>query len=167
MSKHVKTLSAIGSAIASWSNGVTASTEARKALLAQCTKLSLVEKQRVDLELVNYYAMQAGVGVKEREREHALFCASVPAWEKNAKGQVSHPAAMALSRARGVLFAAEKDKPAARGEKKQEKNGLVLTVENLLPNVSAFVELVSKGEKISAAQKKEIRHAANLLLELI
>jgi len=34
MSKHVKTLSAIGSAIASWSNGVTASTEARKALLA-------------------------------------------------------------------------------------------------------------------------------------
>jgi len=43
MSKHVKTLSAIGSAIASWSNGVTASTEARKALLAQCTKLSLVE----------------------------------------------------------------------------------------------------------------------------
>ena len=167
MSKHVKTLSAIGSAIASWSNGVTASSEARKTLLVQCAKLSLVEKQRVDVELVNYYAAQAGVGVKEREREHALFCASVPAWEKNAKGQVSHPAAMALSRARGVLFAAEKDKPAARGEKKQEKNGLVLTVENLLPNVSAFVELVSKGEKISAAQKKEIRHAANLLLELL
>ena len=167
MSKHVKTLSAIGSAIASWSNGVTASTEARKALLVQCTKLSLIEKQRVDLELVNYYAAQAGVGVKEREREHALFCASVPAWEKNAKGQVSHPAAMALSRARGVLFAAEKNKPAARGEKKQEKNGPVITMENLLPSVSAFVELVSKGEKISAAQKKEIRHAANLLLELI
>ena len=167
MSKHVKTLSAIGSAIASWSNGVTASAVARKTLLAQCAKLSLVEKQRVDAELVNYYAAQAGVGVKEREKAHALFCALVPAWEKNEKGQVSNPAAMALSRARGVLFAAEKDTPAARGTKKAEKSAPAFTLENLLPSVSAFVDLISKGEKISAAQKKEIRHAANLLLELL
>ncbi len=167
MSKHVKTLSAIGSAIASWSNGVTASSEARKALLAQCTKLSLIEKQRIDLELVNYYAAQAGVGVKEREREHALFCASVPAWEKNAKGQVSHPAAMALSRARGVLFAAEKDKPAARGEKKQEKNA-ALDVETLLPSVGNFVEkFAAAGFKLNAAQKREVRQAATLLLGLL
>ena len=168
MSKHVKTLSAIGSAIASWSNGVTASAAARKTLLAQCAKLSLVEKQRVDCELVNYYAAQAGVGVKEREKAHALFCGSVPAWEKNEKGQVSNPAAMALSRARGVLFAAEKDTPAARGTKKAEKSAPAFTLENLLPGVGNFVEkIAASGEKISAAQKKEIRHAATLLLGLL
>ena len=164
MSKHVKTLSSIGSAIASWSNGVTASAVARKALLVQCAKLSLVEKQRVDAELVGYYAMQAGVGVKEREKAHALFCSSVPAWEKNEKGQVSNPAAMALSRARGVLFAAEKKPPVER-----EGGGVAkLSFEKLLPSVSGFVEkITASGEKITAAQKKEIRHAATLLLGLL
>lgn len=168
MSKHVKTLSVIGSAIASWSNGVTASAVARKTLLAQCAKLSLVEKQKIDCELVGYYAQQAGVGVKEREKAHALFCGSVPAWEKNEKGQVSHPAAMALSRARGVLFAAEKDTPAARNTKKAEKKAPSFTLENLLPGISHLVtQYTTEGTKLNAAQKKEIRHAANLLLELI
>lgn len=168
MSKHVKTLSAIGSAIASWSNGITASAVARKTLLVQCAKLSLVEKQKIDCELVGYYASQAGVGVKEREKAHALFCSSVPAWEKNEKGQVSHPAAMALSRARGVLFAAEKDAPAARGPKQTGKKAPSFTLENLLPGVGSFVEkFAASGEKITAAQKKEIRHAATLLLGLL
>lgn len=166
MSKHVKTLSAIGSAIASWSNGVTASAAARKTLLAQCAKLSLIEKQRIDCELVNYYAAQAGVGVKEREKAHALFCGSVPAWEKNEKGQVSNPAAMALSRARGVLFAAEKGEAAPRTS--NAAGVAKLSFEKLLPSVSAFTEHVqASGEKISAAQKKEIRHAATLLLGLL
>lgn len=164
MSKHVKTLSAIGSAIASWSNGVTASAAARKTLLTQCAKLSLVEKQRVDVELVNYYAAQAGVGVKEREKAHKLYCGSVPAWEKNDKGQVSNPAAMALSRARGVLFAAEKDAPAARGGSGVAK----LSFEKLLPSVGSFVKkIAASGEKITAAQKREVRQAATLLLGLL
>ena len=168
MSKHVKTLSVIGSAIASWSNGITASAAARKTLLAQCEKLTLVEKQRVDGELVGYYALQAGVGVKSREKAHALFCDSVPAWEKNEKGQVSHPAAMALSRARGVLFAKEKDTPAARGTKNAAKTPKApkFTLETLLPSIGDLVASIGDG-KISAAQKREVRQAATLLLGLI
>jgi hypothetical protein len=164
MSKQMRTLSVIGSAIASWSNGVTASATQRKALLAQCEALTLIEKQRIDEELVNYYAKQAGVGVKQREKAHALFCGSVPAWEKNDKGQVANPAAMALSRARGVVFAKEKDTPAARGAKKT--SGPKFTMETLLPGVGAFIESMN-GEKISAAQKREVRQAATLLLGLI
>jgi len=165
MSKHVKTLSVIGSAIASWSNGVTASAMQRETLLAQCESLTLIEKQRVDEELVNYYAKQAGVGVKQREKAHALYCGSVPAWEKNDKGQVTNPAAMALSRARrGVLFAKETYTPAARGAKKA--SGPKFTMETLLPGVGAFIESMN-GEKINAAQKRDVRQAVALLLSLV
>ena len=167
MSKHVKTLSTIGSAIASWSNSITAADVARKALVAQCAKLSLVEKQRVDVELVNYYADKAGVGVKTREKAHALFCNVVPAWEKNEKGQVTNPAAMALSRARGVLFAAEKGDAHKRGS----SNGTSvpkLTTENISPTIGAFVERFTiGGEKINAAEKKQIRHAITMLTALL
>jgi hypothetical protein len=168
MSKHVKTLSAIGSAIASWSNGITAADVARKALVAQCTKLSLVEKQKIDAELVNYYADKAGVGVKTREKAHALFCDVVPAWKKNEKGQVTNPAAMALSRARGVLFAAEKGDTHKRSGKAGAASLPKLSTENIGPTIGAFVERFTiGGEKINAAQKKEIRHAITMLTALL
>ena len=167
--KHIKTLSTIGNAIATWSNTVAASAEARKTLLAQCAKLALPEKQKIDAELVNYYAQQAGVGVKEREREHALFCAVVPAWEKNDKGQVSHPAAMALSRARGILFASEKGEkaPAKRGATTPAKGAKPATVAQILSFAEAAMERKANGEKFAAEEKKEIRHAAQALLALL
>jgi hypothetical protein len=49
--KHTTTLSTIGNAIASWSNNVTASNEARKALLVKCAALKLPEKQRIAVSL--------------------------------------------------------------------------------------------------------------------
>lgn len=167
--KNIRTLSVIGSAIASWSNGVAASNEARKALAAQCETLALAEKQRIDAELVNYYAKQAGVGVKEREREHALFCAVVPAWEKNAKGQVSHPAAMALSRARGILFASEKGEKAPRkaGATTPAKAAKPATVAQILSFAEAAMERKANGEKFVGDERKEIRRAAQMLLALL
>jgi len=158
MSKHVKTLSVIGSAIASWSNTVEAAAITRKALAAQCEKLTLIEKQRVDEELVSYYATQAGVGVKQREKASAKFCHLVPVWPLNAKGKPEHPAMMALSRARGVLFGTKKASP--------QKAAPKFTMETLLPGVGAFIESMN-GEKINAAQKRDVRQAAALLLSLV
>lgn len=167
--KNIRTLSTVANAVVSWSNGVTASHEARKNLLTQCNKLALPEKQRVDLELVNYYAVQAGVGVKTREKAHALFCASVPAWEKNDKGQVSHPAAMALSRARGILFAAEKGEktPAKAGATTPAKAAKPATVAQILSFAEAALERKANGEKFAADEKKSIRRAAQMLLALL
>ena len=168
MSKHVKTIVAAATEILSWEAASHTVHAEGKALAEKYAAWPLDARQKIDELLVRAYADMAGVQVTQREKAGKMpYCLLVAQWKKDAKGIITNPEAMRLSRVRGILFATEKDKPAARGEKKQEKNGLVLTVENLLPNVSAFVELVSKGEKISAAQKKEIRHAANLLLELI
>lgn len=168
MSKHVKTLSAIGSAIAGWSNTVAANDATRKTLLVQCEKLTLVEKQRVDGELVAYYAEKAGVEVKAREKAHALFCSSVPAWEKNAKGFVDHPAAMALSRARGVLFAKEKApaKQRASGTATATTSAKPLDFDTLLPTVGSFAEKMV-GTTLTKEQAQSIRHTVLLLQGLL
>jgi len=166
MSKHAKTLTAIGTALAHWSNSVTINEIGRKAVLAQCEGLTLAEKQHVDGELVAYYAGVAGVEVRARDKAHPLFCGSAPAWERNDKGTVSHPAAMALSRARGVLFAVEKAASGGAGARVKKASTPKFTMETLLPSVGDFIESMG-GEKISAAQKREVRQAAALLLSLV
>lgn len=167
--KNIRTLSAVGNAIVSWSNGVTAGTETRKHLLTQCNALALPEKQRIDVELVNYYAGVAMVGVKNREKNHTLFCNVVPAWAKNEKGQVSNPAAMALSRARGILFAFEKgDKATKTGAATTPARAAKpATVAQILSFAEAALERKANGEKFGADEKKSIRRAAQMLLALL
>jgi hypothetical protein len=167
--KHTKTLSAIGSAIAHWANTDATQKRDREALIEKASKLALPEKQKIDAELVNYYAAKAGVLVKQREKAHALFCAIVPAWEKNEKGQVSHPAAMALSRARGILFAQEK------GQERSQRRGATTPAAKVKPatvaQVLSFAEAQfarkEAGEKFSKEEKQEFRRAAQMLLSLL
>lgn len=168
MSKHVKTLSAIGSAIAGWSNTVAANEATRKTLLAQCEKLSLVEKQKIDAELVGYYALQAGVGVRTVEKAYKPYmCLMQAVWKRNDKKQVDHPAAMALSRARSVLFAKEKG-PAHTRSGNATTSAKPLDFDTLLPVVGGFVEkFAAETVKLNAQQKKDVRHTIMLLQGLL
>jgi len=113
MSKHVKTLTAIATAIVSHVNAQTALTQERAGLLKQAQGLSAPEKAKIDAELVNYYAAQASVGVKERSKGEPAEgrCALVAAWERDDAGKLtkkSNAASVALSRARSILFATQK-----------------------------------------------------------
>jgi hypothetical protein len=73
---------------------------------------------------VNYYAVQAGVEVKERSKGEAAEgrCSLVAVWARNDEGKLtekSNRASVALSRARAILFADQfekKSKPAAKGK---------------------------------------------------
>lgn len=167
--KHTKTLSTIGNAIATWANTEAAQTVSRKALIKQAGKLSLPEKQRVDGELVAYYAEKAGVAVKEREKAHALFCGSVPEWALDAKGRVTHPASMALSRARGILYFQEKAGKAPRkaGATTPAAKVKAATVAQVLSFAEAQFTRKEAGERFSKEEKSEFRRAAQMLLALI
>ena len=169
--KHIKTLSAIATAIVHWSNLVTASNMERAKLLKDADKLALPEKQKIDAELVNYYAVQAGVGVKTREKGNdGMRCMLVAAWERDAKDKAkltpkSAAASMALSRARGILFAREKGKKAP---KKGQATTPAKTRPATLEGVLAYAESrFAAGTKATGDEKKMIRKAAQMLLTLL
>lgn len=167
--KHTATLSRIATAIVSWSNGVTAANAERAKLLESADKLALPEKQKIDAELVNYYAVQAGVGVKTREKGgNGMFCALVPAWDRSDDKKLtpkSQAAAMALSRSRGILFAREK------GEKAPKKGAATAPAKTkpaTLEGIIAFAETrFAAGDKAVGDERKAIRRAAQMLLSLI
>lgn len=168
MSKHVKTIVAAATEILSWEAASHTVHAEGKALAEKYAAWPLDARQKIDELLVRAYADMAGVQVTQREKAGKMpYCLLVAQWKKDAKGIITNPEAMRLSRVRGILFATEKDKPAARGEKKQEKNA-ALDVETLLPSVGNFVEkFAAAGFKLNAAQKREVRQAATLLLGLL
>lgn len=165
MSKHVKTIVAAAAEFIEW-DAATAVVEAEgEAIGARYAEWALEDRQRVDAVIVATMAEEAKVGTHNRTRAHAYHGTLVAEFKEGTEWN------MRLSRVRKHLFAAEQAKKAPQKRGGNAANNAAkkpeFTMENLLPSVSAFVELVSKGEKISAAQKKEIRHAANLLLELL
>jgi len=166
--KHHNTLSRIATAIVSWSNAVAASHAERAKLLADADKLALPEKQKIDAELVNYYAVQAGVGVKTREKGDTMFCNLTAAWARDDDKKLtpkSQAAAMALSRSRGILFAREKgEKAPAKGKATTPAKVKAATLEGVL----AFAEArFAAGTKATGDERKQIRKAAQMLLSLI
>lgn len=115
MSKQVRTLTRIATAIVSHVNAQTALTQERAALLKQAQTLALPEKAKIDAELVNYYAVQANVPVKAREKGEAGEgrCSLVAVWARDEEKKLtskSNAASVALSRARAILFGVEKGK---------------------------------------------------------
>ncbi len=167
--KHIKTLSAIATAIVHWSNLVTASNMERAKLLKDADKLALPEKQKIDAELVNYYAVQAGVGVKTREKGNdGMRCMLVPAWDRSGDKKLtpkSQAAAMALSRSRGILFAREKgEKAPKKGQATTPAKARPATLEGVLAYAEARF---AAGTKATGDERKAIRKAAQMLLSLI
>jgi hypothetical protein len=126
MSKQVK-LTAIATAIVSNVNERIASELKAKELAAQCAKMGAKQKRGVDAELVTYYAAQAGVHTKEREKGEAKEgrCNLVAVWERDDNKKLtpaSNRASVALSRARAILFPdTAAKKTAATDEAKHEK----------------------------------------------
>jgi len=115
MSKQVRTLTRIATAIVSHVNAQTALTAERATLLKQAQTLALPEKAKIDAELVNYYAVQANVPVKAREKGEAGEgrCSLVAVWARDEEKKLtskSNAASVALSRARAILFATQKAK---------------------------------------------------------
>ena len=162
MSKQVRTLSKIATAIVSWANVGAAQRATRAALVEQTESLTLVEKQRVDVELVNYFAAKGGAPVGERTKAHGIYGAVVAKWEREGTDVVEHQraAAKALSDARQVLFAAE------LAEKKGAKPVVVKAA--TLPSILAYAEKrAANEEKISGEERRQIKHAILALSKLI
>lgn len=169
--KHHNTLSRIATAIVDWSNKVTASHVERAKLLADADKLALPEKQKIDTELVTYYASVAGVGVKAREKGDAMFCNLTAAWARDDDKKLtpkSQAAAMALSRSRGILFAREKGKKApAKGKATTPAKVKAATLEGVVAFAEARFAALAEGTKVTGDERKAIRKAAQMLLSLI
>ena len=124
MAKQNRTIVNIATRIVANTNARIAAAEDTKALVIECSTLALADRAKIDCELVNYYAVQAGVEVKERSKGEAAEgrCSLVAVWARNDEGKLtekSNRASVALSRARAILFADQfekKAKPAAKGK---------------------------------------------------
>jgi hypothetical protein len=162
MSKQVKTLSKIAASIASWVNTNESHKISRAALIEQADTLTLIEKHKVDVELVNYYAAQVGVAVGERNKGKSIYGPMVAKWERDGVSVVEgqRTAASALNAARSILFAKE------IGKIKATKAPSVKAA--TLPSILAYVEKrAANEEKISGEERKQIKHAILALSKLI
>ncbi len=135
MAKQVRTLTKIATAIVSNVNARIAAEQDMKALAAQCAALADSEKAKIDAELVNYYAAQAGVSVKAREKGEPQpgRCNLVAAWERDDEKKLtakSNAASVALSRARAILFVIEK-KEAKKAPKKASNDDTFAQLEKM------------------------------------
>jgi hypothetical protein len=142
-------------------NARTANGIEAEALRTHAAKLSDAQRMKCDVELVTYYAAQAGVATKAREKGEPAPCRCnlVAAWARDGKKltDASNKASVALSRARAILFGTEKassgaskadaaSKAVAAIEKainaaKAEKNKE--TLKNLKGQIAALMLLVS------------------------
>ena len=68
MAKQNRTIVALASRIVANVNARIAADVDMKTLVEECSTLALADRAKIDAELVNYYAVQAGVGVKERTK---------------------------------------------------------------------------------------------------
>lgn len=161
MSKHVKTIVAAATELLVWDAATQTTHDEGKTLAAKYANWPLDARQKIDELIVKAFADMAGVEVGTRERAHKLHGNIVATFPKGDKHL------MRLTRVRKVLFAAEKGEGHTRSG--NAGSGVAkLSFEKLLPSVGSFVKkIAASGEKITAAQKKEIRHAANLLLGLL
>lgn len=94
------------------------------ALRTAAAKLSDAQRMKIDVELVTYYAAQAGVGIKTREKGDPApgRCNLVAAWARDGKKltDASNKASVALSRARAILFGHEGGSKASSGASKAD-----------------------------------------------
>lgn len=164
MSKQVRTLTRIATAIVSHVNAQTALTAERATLLKQAQTLALPEKAKIDAELVNYYAVQAGVMVKPRTKGEPAEgrCNLVAEWARTEdKGLTpkSNAASVALSRARSILFASEKG-----DEKKAAKKNKPAANEAVFDKLEAMAALAIKGHDKAQIKALKQRVTAVLLM---
>jgi hypothetical protein len=161
MSKQVRTLTRIATAIVSHVNAQTALTAERATLLKQAQTLAPTEKAKIDAELVNYYAVQASVPVKAREKGEAAEgrCSLVAVWARDEEKKLttkSNAASVALSRARSILFGVEKGKAKKAPQASNE------AVFDKLEKMAALA--VSGGDKAQIKALKQRVTAVMLML---
>lgn len=127
MAKQTRTIVALASRIVANVNARMAADVEMKTLAAECSELALADRAKIDTELVNYYAVQAGVNVKPRTKGEAAEgrCNLVAEWARNDEGKLtekSNRASVALSRARAILFADQFEKKAKPAKAKVDTN---------------------------------------------
>jgi len=162
MSKQVRTLSRIATACVSFANAQAAQRVSRAALTEMVKPLTLIEKQRVDAEIVQYYAAKTGVLVAERSREakgNAVFyCNLVAKFERNGT-DISDPAQKAaqtaISELRKIIFAAE-----IHGDDAPVKATPFAKL------ATSLLKRAAKGEALNAAEKRDARKLMLALVEL-
>lgn len=158
MAKQNRTIVALASRIVANVNARIAADVDMKALAEECSTLALADRAKIDAELVNYYAVQAGVGVKERTKGDATEgrCNLVAVWARDEEKKLtekSNRASVALSRARAILFADLF--PAKSTDKTKAKKAAATKAKADTPE-AVFDAL----EKLAAAALKEGNKAA-------
>ncbi|MBK7793971.1 MAG: hypothetical protein IPJ62_16765 [Betaproteobacteria bacterium] len=170
MSKHVKTIVAAATEILSWEAASHTVHAEGKALAEKYAAWPLDARQKIDELLVRAYADMAGVQVTQREKAGKMpYCLLVAQWKKDAKGIITNPEAMRLSRVRGILFATEKAEHAPQkrsGKGSTAPKAVSITIDNVLQFAEKRLALLPK-EPISKTERAAIRQAMSLLASLL
>ena len=169
MAKQNRTIVALASRIVANVNARIAADVDMKALAEECSTLALADRAKIDAELVNYYAVQAGVGVKERTKGEAAEgrCNLVAVWARDEEKKLtekSNRASVALSRARAILFAdlfpaKDKAKKAAASKAKADTPEAVF---DALEKLAAAA--LKEGNKAAIKSLKQRAQAIFLML---
>lgn len=166
MAKQTRTIVALASRIVANVNARMAADVDMKALAAECSELALADRAKIDAELVNYFAVQAGVNVKQRTKGEAAEgrCSLVAEWARNDEGKLtekSNRASVALSRARAILFADQFEKKAKPAKTKVDQSSPE-SVFDALDKLAAAA--LASGDKKAIKALKQRAQAVFLML---
>ena len=170
MAKQNRTIVALASRIVANVNARIAADVDMKALAAECSELALADRAKIDCELVNYYAVQAGVEVKERSKGEAAEgrCSLVAVWARDEEKKLtekSNRASVALSRARAILFADQFEKKAKPATKGKAEAKVPATPEAVFAGLEKIAALALKsGDKAQIKALKARTQAIFLML---